>query len=94
MQRERDNPKPQTLNLAPSRQVVGVAFQSLEGAENIGFIIPVPIIEHFLEDVRRNEGEKPFSPRPWSETQTLSPQPGTLSKIRASQRGHTLKPKP
>jgi len=39
-----------------SNRVVGVAFQSLEGAENIGFIIPVPIIQHFLEDVKRNGG--------------------------------------
>ncbi|KAJ1484164.1 trypsin-like cysteine/serine peptidase domain-containing protein [Baffinella frigidus] len=39
-----------------NNEVVGVAFQSLEGAENIGFIIPVPIINHFLEDVERNQG--------------------------------------
>jgi len=39
-----------------NNEVVGVAFQSLDGAENIGFIIPVPIIQHFLEDVRRNGG--------------------------------------
>ncbi|KAL3696064.1 hypothetical protein R1sor_010140 [Riccia sorocarpa] len=32
-------------------KVVGVAFQNLAGAENIGYIIPVPIIDHFLEDV-------------------------------------------
>ncbi|KAG6557603.1 hypothetical protein Mapa_000880 [Marchantia paleacea] len=32
-------------------KVVGVAFQNLAGAENIGYIIPVPIINHFLEDV-------------------------------------------
>ena len=38
-----------------NKEVVGVAFQSLEGAENIGFIIPVPIIQHFLDDVERNE---------------------------------------
>ena len=35
-------------------QVVGVAFQNLMGAQNIGFIIPSPIINHFLEDVRRH----------------------------------------
>jgi S1-C subfamily serine protease len=32
-------------------QVVGVAFQSLVNAENMGFIIPVPIIKHFLKDI-------------------------------------------
>ncbi len=32
-------------------QVIGVAFQSMVGVENIGFIIPVPIIKHFLNDI-------------------------------------------
>jgi hypothetical protein len=34
---------------------VGVAFQSLkhEDAENIGYVIPVPVIEHFLGDYDR-----------------------------------------
>jgi len=36
-------------------KVVGVAFQNLSGAENIGFIIPLPIIKHFLEDIERNK---------------------------------------
>jgi len=35
-------------------QVTGVAFQSLAGAENMGFIIPVPIIKHFLQDLEKN----------------------------------------
>ncbi|GBG79801.1 hypothetical protein CBR_g30063 [Chara braunii] len=34
-------------------KVVGVAFQNLLGAENIGYIIPVSIIQHFLEDVEQ-----------------------------------------
>lgn len=35
---------------------VGVAFQSLkhEDSENIGYLIPVPVIEHFIRDVERN----------------------------------------
>lgn len=32
-------------------KVVGIAFQNLPSAENIGFIIPVPIIKHFLKDI-------------------------------------------
>jgi len=40
-----------------NQQVVGVAFQSLEGAENIGFIIPIPIIDHFLQDIARNDNK-------------------------------------
>lgn len=34
-----------------NEKVAGVAFQNLSGAENIGYIIPVPIIEHFMADV-------------------------------------------
>ncbi|GJP60664.1 hypothetical protein CLOP_g17884 [Closterium sp. NIES-67] len=32
-------------------QAVGVAFQNLTGAENIGYIVPTPIIHRFLHDV-------------------------------------------
>eukprot|EP00850_Spirogloea_muscicola_P009988 SM000057S18418 [mRNA] locus=s57:518427:521621:+ [translate_table: standard] len=37
-------------------QCVGIAFQSLkhEDAENIGYIIPTPVISHFLTDYERN----------------------------------------
>ena len=40
------------------REVVGVAFQSLNGeeVENIGYVVPVTVVEHFLEDIRRNNG--------------------------------------
>jgi S1-C subfamily serine protease len=31
--------------------LIGVAFQSLDDAEKIGYVIAVPVIEHFLEDV-------------------------------------------
>jgi len=31
--------------------VVGVAFQNLPDADNIGFIIPSPVVEHFLAEV-------------------------------------------
>jgi len=33
-------------------KVVGVAFETLNQAENIGYIIPVPVIEHFLSDLQ------------------------------------------
>ncbi len=32
-------------------KVVGVAFQNIQNASNVGYIIPVPIIKHFLNDV-------------------------------------------
>ncbi|XP_057962317.1 protease Do-like 10, mitochondrial [Malania oleifera] len=35
-------------------EVAGVAFQNLAGAENIGYIIPVPVIEHFIAGVEES----------------------------------------
>ncbi|KAK9842029.1 hypothetical protein WJX81_004728 [Elliptochloris bilobata] len=37
-------------------QCCGIAFQSLAGsdAENIGYVIPTPVIQHFLTDFKRN----------------------------------------
>eukprot|EP01118_Nematostelium_gracile_P007791 TRINITY_DN2554_c0_g1_i1.p1 TRINITY_DN2554_c0_g1~~TRINITY_DN2554_c0_g1_i1.p1 ORF type:complete len:442 (-),score=106.86 TRINITY_DN2554_c0_g1_i1:35-1360(-) len=32
----------------------GIAFETMADAENIGYIIPVPIILHFLEDIAKN----------------------------------------
>ena len=33
-------------------RVVGVAFQGFPGVENMGFFIPIPIVRHFLENVK------------------------------------------
>ncbi|GAB2211879.1 hypothetical protein Drorol1_Dr00025218 [Drosera rotundifolia] len=35
-------------------KVAGVAFQNLSGAENIGYIIPVPVIKHFISGVEHS----------------------------------------
>lgn len=37
-------------------QCVGIAFQSYAGSEveNVGWVIPTPVITHFLDDFRRN----------------------------------------
>ena len=45
---------------------VGIAFQSLkqEDVENVGYIIPTPIIEHFITDYERN-GRYTGFPVPW-----------------------------
>jgi len=37
-------------------KVVGVCFETLLNAENIGYIIPVPVVQHFLLDIERNSG--------------------------------------
>ena len=34
-------------------KVVGIAFQAVLNAENIGFIIPSPVVKHFLTDYER-----------------------------------------
>ena len=34
-------------------QLAGVAFQALEEAENIGYVIPAPVVEHFLRDTEQ-----------------------------------------
>jgi S1-C subfamily serine protease len=43
-------------------QLVGVAFQSLAtlDSENIGYVIPVDILRHFLQDIERHGGYTGF----------------------------------
>ena len=33
-------------------KIIGIAMQALENAENIGYIVPAPIINHFLKDIK------------------------------------------
>ncbi|KIZ01125.1 Protease Do-like 10 [Monoraphidium neglectum] len=34
--------------------VVGIAFQCLTGGDGVGYVIPVPVINHFLRDLERH----------------------------------------
>lgn len=36
-------------------KVVGVAFETLQNAENIGYIIPIPVVEQFLLDLEKHD---------------------------------------
>lgn len=36
-------------------RIVGVAMQGIPQAENIGFIVPVPVIEHFMTDIQNGK---------------------------------------
>jgi hypothetical protein len=36
--------------------VIGVAFETLVNADNIGYIIPIPVLKHFLQDIEINKG--------------------------------------
>lgn len=38
-------------------EVIGVAFQGLEGAENIGYVVPVTVVQHILQGLQRNGGK-------------------------------------
>jgi len=33
-------------------EIVGIAMQSLSTADNIGYLVPTPIIQHFLDDIK------------------------------------------
>jgi S1-C subfamily serine protease len=37
-------------------QVIGVAFETLVNADNIGYIIPIPVLTHFLQDIETHNG--------------------------------------
>lgn len=39
-----------------SGRVVGVAFQNAPDSQSIGYVIPTPVITHFLRDIRLNGG--------------------------------------
>lgn len=63
--------------------VVGIAFQSLGGGENIGSMIPYEIIQHFFEDIKDGKvdgfGDLGFVPMPLENPDTrayLKMQPG------------------
>ena len=38
-----------------NNRIVGVAMQGITQADNIGFIVPVPVIQHFLTDIESGE---------------------------------------
>ena len=42
------------------KKVIGVAFQGYEGAQSLGYIISVPVIKHFLDDILSNGPYKGF----------------------------------
>jgi len=54
--------------------VVGVAFQAYTDKQNIGYIIPVPVIEHFLEGIKRkgNDLHFPSIGMSWSNLENVS----------------------
>jgi S1-C subfamily serine protease len=35
-------------------EIVGIAFEAMDDAENVGFMIGAPVVKHFLRDIERN----------------------------------------
>jgi S1-C subfamily serine protease len=53
-------------------KAIGVAFQSLRNADNIGYVIPAPVVQHFLNDI--TDGKYDGFPTLGTTTQrTISP---------------------
>ncbi|PNW86569.1 hypothetical protein CHLRE_02g092000v5 [Chlamydomonas reinhardtii] len=52
-------------------KLAGIAFQSLIGAENTGYVIPVPVVNHFLTDLERHGGRYTGFPEMGMSWQTL-----------------------
>eukprot|EP00798_Chlamydomonas_sp_ICE-L_P019876 gene19876-26576_t len=68
---------------------IGVAFQSLkhEDAENIGYVIPTPVVQHFINDYERN---KRYTGFPWLGLEwqkTESPDLREMLKMKPNQKG-------
>lgn len=57
--------------LDSDRNFVGIAFQSLANADGVGYIIPLPVIYHFLDDLARHDGRFTGFPDLLFKTQTL-----------------------
>ncbi len=36
-------------------QIVGIAMQALSSADNIGYLVPTPVIQHFFDDIKDGE---------------------------------------
>jgi len=49
-------------------KVVGLAFQNLPGMDNIGYVIPTPIIRRFLEDIATDAGKAKARAKAMAET--------------------------
>ena len=70
-------------------ECVGVAFQSLkhDDAENIGYVIPTPVIHHFITDYDRNKTYTGFPSLPFSWQRVESPAMRKWLKMKTGQKG-------
>lgn len=67
-------------------KVVGIAFQGLSQSQSIGYIIPVPVIKHFLKDVEDKKFDG-FPHAPFASVIMENPDLRAWSKMSSKQTG-------
>ena len=67
---------------------VGIAFEKLRGSrvEGVGYIIPIPVLHHFLEDYEKNGSSMGFPTMPFDYEKMES---AALRRHRKMQEGHS-----
>ena len=67
-------------------KVVGIAFQGLSQSQSIGYMIPVPVIKHFLKDVEDKKYDG-FPHAPFASIKMENPDLRAWSKMNSEQTG-------
>ena len=67
-------------------KVVGIAFQGLSQSQSIGYMIPVPVIKHFLKDVEDKKFDG-FPHAPFASEKMENPDLRNWSKMNSSKTG-------
>ena len=74
-------------------KVVGIAFQGLSQSQSIGYIIPVPVIKHFLKDVE-DKKYNGFPHVPFKFAEMENPDLRKWSKMNSAQTGIIIRSLP
>ena len=74
-------------------KVVGIAFQGLSQSQSIGYMIPVPVIKHFLKDVEDKTFDG-FPHAPFVSEKMENPDLRNWSKMSSSQTGIIIRSLP
>ncbi len=74
-------------------KVVGIAFQGLSQSQSIGYMIPVPVIKHFLKDVKDKKFDG-FPHAPFVSEKMENPDLRSWSKMNSDQTGIIIRSLP
>ncbi len=74
-------------------RVVGIAFQGLSQSQSIGYMIPVPVIKHFLKDVEDKKFDG-FPHMPFTFEKMENPDLRAWAKMKSSQTGIIIRSLP